>query len=360
MIVSYAIYIGMLVLCWFLAYCANRYNSKHFVRAIVLLLTCFAGLRAHSVGWDTSNYITKFEVIEKGNFDLAYGLETSFKYICYVLLKFFNNTTFLLIVFALITNLFIIYRLWDFRKLASFSCVVSCYYMGFYFMTMNGMRQFCALAITFYATRYLPQKKYFRFILLVLVAALFHQSAIVGILPLGLELFHWKSLDRKQRRFMGLMICAIPFALVGGYMLLMRYERYFQTVSFDIGYMVLLKVLFFLFMVFFVFKMQGVQHHYGAEISIQQEDKENLLLISFCYFAGLCLATLGYIFPYADRISWYFYIFEGLFMGVLMKDKTPINKLIVGLCISGVMGYNFIYSMINNSQGTMPYMFFWQ
>lgn len=360
MIASYAIYIGVLALCWVLAYCANRYNSKHFVRVIILLLTCLAGLRAYSVGLDTSNYITKFEVIEKGNFDLAYGLETSFKYICYILLKLVNNGTFLLLIFALITNFLIVYRLWDFRKIASFSCSVSCYYMGFYFMTMNGMRQFCALAITFYATRYLPKKKYFRFILLVLIATLFHQSAIIGILPLGLEVFHWKTLSKNQKRFIGLMICAIPFAMVGGYMLLGRYERYFRDVSFDIGFMILLKLIFFFFMVLFVFKIQGLQGHYDSEISIQQEDKENLLLIPFCYFAGLCLAALGYIFPYTDRISWYFYISEGLFMGILMKDKAPLNRFIVGICVAGVMGYNFVYSMLNNSQGTMPYMFFWQ
>ena len=153
MLLSYAIYFGLLIICGIFSCLADRRNSKTFLWGIILSLTLIAGLRAYSVGLDTQNYVEKFSYIYKGQFRYAYGLEESFKYICYGILHVIPNASFLLGVLALITNSCIILRFWELRKIVSFPCMVLFYYMSFYFMSLNGTRQFVAVAILFWGTR---------------------------------------------------------------------------------------------------------------------------------------------------------------------------------------------------------------
>ena len=159
MFTSYVIYIGLLLLCWLFAYQADRFDKKGYAWMIVGLLTLCAGLRGPTVGIDTSNYLNLFNLIHNGLFHLAYGLETSFKIIVYLIMRIVPSGRFVLTLFAFITNWCIIMRFWDLRKLSSFSCMVVCYYMAFYFTSLNAIRQFLAIGIVFYCSRYLERKQ---------------------------------------------------------------------------------------------------------------------------------------------------------------------------------------------------------
>lgn len=158
MLLSYIVYFGLLIECWIFSYFAEKRNRKLLIWVIILSLTMAAGLRAYSVGLDTPSYVEKFSYIYKGMFSYAYGLEESFKYICYGILHVIPNASFLLGLLALITHACIILRFWELRGIASFPCMVVFYYMSFYFMSLNGIRQFVAVAIVFWGTRYLGRK----------------------------------------------------------------------------------------------------------------------------------------------------------------------------------------------------------
>lgn len=360
MILSYVIYVGLLVFCWLFSYLANRYNNEKCVWLIILALTLIAGLRDNSVGIDTQGYITKFGYIANGAFQYAYGLENSFKYICYAVLKIFPNMTVLLTVLAFITNWCVITRFWEFRKISSFSCMVLCYYMTFYFMTMNVMRQFCAIGIVFYCTRYLSQKKVFRFILGVLIAMLFHQTAVIGIAFLAVNCLRWKELPNREKMFYIFAVLMIPAAGYVAVLVMARYAKYFSAVSLDIGFMILLKLLFLAATLVFIFAMHHRYSYFRSGQMLDEDDRFHILIAGLCYFAALLLAALGYVFPFVDRISWYFYLFEGVYFGMLLKGRSSLDRVVFGYGIAFLLGYAFLYSMLNNSQGTMPYLFFWQ
>lgn len=231
MLLSYIVYFGLLIECWIFSYFAEKRNRKLLIWVIILSLTMAAGLRAYSVGLDTPSYVEKFSYIYKGMFSYAYGLEESFKYICYGILHVIPNASFLLGLLALITHACIILRFWELRGIASFPCMVVFYYMSFYFMSLNGIRQFVAVAIVFWGTRYLGQKKFLRFILCICIAALFHQTAIVGFLLLLLNAFQWKELQQKQKLLYILFILCVPLIIVLLSNKMAQYSRYFSDLS---------------------------------------------------------------------------------------------------------------------------------
>lgn len=360
MIPSILLYIGVLIVCFCVAILANKRNSKALAWLIVALLTFFAGFRGDTVGIDTAGYVSKFGLIAEGNFGMAYGLEESFKYFCFIFLKIFNNPTFMLTVLALLTNGCIILRFWELRKVSSFACMVACYYMVFYFASLNCMRQFCAVAIIFYATRYLNQKKLGHYLLGVLAALIFHQTAVMGFLPVFLAVVRWKEYKRRQQLFYLFAVLVLPAIAVVGYLAIQKYFKYFSNISMDIGVMTAIKMAFFVATIIFVFVAQRAAYFKWDYRSADPDERFSLVLAGSCYFIGLCLTALGYIFPFADRISWYFLIFEGAYLGTLLKAKKRQNSVFFGFCILALIGYGFIYSMTHNSQGTMPYRFFWQ
>lgn len=357
---SYLIYVGLLVVCWLCSWLASRRDSKKPVWLIILTLTLIAGLRNYSVGIDTQGYVDMFGLIAKGDFQYAYGLEESFKYICYAVLRVFPHESVLLTLLAFVTNYCIITRFWELRKISSFRCMVLCYYMGFYFMTMNGLRQFCAVAIVFYSTRYLSRKKILPFIIGVLVAMLFHQTALIGFALLAINCLRWKELPRKHRTF---YICVVVLSPALGYLVLRwleRYTKYFSNPVLDIGFMILIKLLFFLFTAIFMFVLNRGYVYFPDELQLDNDDRFNMMMVSLSYLLGLCLTVLGYIFTHADRIGWYYYLFEGVYFGMLFKGKNLLDRVIFFYVIVLLVTYGFVYSMINNSQGNMPYLFFWQ
>ena len=359
MILSYVVYIGSLLLCWLFSYLAQRRNSRLYVWLIIFTLTLVAGFRDFSVGMDTQNYVVKFDLIANGAFGLAFGLEESFKYIVHGLLSIFPNMTFLLTLFAFVTSWCIITRFWELREVSSFVCMVLCYYMAFYFMSFNAIRQFVAVGIVFYCTRYLTQNKIPRYIIGVLLAMQFHQSALIGFVLLAVNCLRWKELPQNQKVLYLMIVLVSPVVLVTAVRLFARYARYFANISLDIGFMVPLKLLFLTATLVFVFGMHHRLSYFRGGETWGRTERFNVLMSSIGYFAALLMATLGYLFPYVERISCYFYLFEGVYYGVLLKGKQAVNRIVFGYFICFVVGYGFVYSILHNSQGTMPYAFIW-
>lgn len=67
------------------------------------------------------------------------------------------------------------------------------------------------------------------------------------------------------------------------------------------------------------------------------------------YLFGLLLVSLGYFFPtFIERISWYFYVYEGVFYGALLKIRNGAQKFQfpVGYFSLSPMGSGTVYRMI--------------
>ena len=352
---TYIIYILTVLIAVGLAHRADKKNKRIYITFAALVLTLVAGLRAATVGIDTPQYTKYFGLIAEGKLNLVYGLEDSFIFICGLLLKIWNNANFLYTVFALITNLLIFRRLWDFKGQVSLAWSVAVYCGMFYFMTFNIMRQFVAVAIIFYATKYIAQRKYIKFLLFVAIAFLFHKSAILGVLFIACEVFAWKHLSRRQKRF---LLCAAMLVPVAAIILIKiffsKYLRYLQNIQFNFGIMLLLKLaLFVIVLLIGHLSVSGITKNdkYGR-------GEYTLSTVRTYYIVGLAITALGYIFPFADRIGIYFYIFEMVFMGMVAKHAK--NQTIIKVCLIAIYAYVFLGSIFGNSHGQANYLFAWQ
>lgn len=357
---TYAVYFGTLFIIGILAFFSEKYDNKKLVYLIIAILTMVAGLRKYTVGFDSFEYYQKFQLIAIKNFDAAYGLEKSFKYVCYFLQRIFNNYNFLFSVFAFITSYLIVVRLWDLRKISSFFCSVTCYYMAFFAMSLNGMRQFVAISIIFFATKFLVESRFLLYLVSVGIAMIFHKTGIEGLLLFGLMTFNWNGVSYKKRvlyLFEMILIVAAVIYIIDDFSV---YQKYMSEAYIDIGVMLFGKLLFFIATSLFVFLMRGNNDIFAERKDLTYIEKRNTFIICVSYFIGIIFSMSSYVLPILNRIGWYFFIFEGAYMGMLFKTKNPANKLIYIYCIVFFVGWGFFTSITNNAQGTVPYTFFWQ
>lgn len=177
---------------------------------IVLLMVnvVFVGSRDFGVGFDTNLYISDYYT-DALNLDSIYDIFMSDKDIGYLILAwmttFFTenpqgllySTEFLIMFFFLLA----IHKLKEMKPNLNYAVFMLLFFFMFYLHTLNLMRQFCALAILFYSFVYILKHDYIRYILLQILAVLFHPTAFIFILlPVIANICGLK--DTKLRAYM--------------------------------------------------------------------------------------------------------------------------------------------------------------
>ncbi len=356
---SYIVYGLTFLFVLILAVGAQKTNKTIYVKAIFILLTFISGFRATSVGIDTSSYARIFNYLNQNRFDLVYE-EEGFKYISYVLLKISGNShTFVFTVYALITNALIVCRLWDFKDVASFKWMVATYYISFFFMTLNVMRQLVAIAILFFATRFVERKKYLIFFIFTAIALLFHTSSIIGVVFVICDLFQWKYLNKKQKGFLSVIFLLLPCLVIFIPVLIYEYGKYFtQATTENVGVMLFVKFAFFVFSSSLLFKNDHYNKSTVVRPNAQRVYKYEVKAVKIYYFIGLAITLLGYFYMYMDRVGLLFYLFECVYFGIIAKNTK--EKFLVKTGLFVILAFLFVSSFIGKGQGQMPYYFIWQ
>lgn len=346
---SIIVYLGLAAICFFVARLAEATNNRKIIWLIVVALSLIAGLRSLSVGIDSISYNRIFVLILTDNHHLIYSVEKGFVLFCELLLKIWSNTNFVFFVLAVLSHSLIIFTLWKKREYISFSLGVLSYYIMFFAFSLNGMRQFLAVALVIYGTNFLKDGKYIRFILVVLVAAIFHNTALVGFIYIFFDFLFIKSYPRKRK------ILLISLGGVGAVLSLIlivylfnQYNGYFDRQG-TFGLMMLVK----LFLMILSIVLIG--------IPVDKEERRTVTMITAYYSVGVVLNSLSYVFLYMGRIGLYFYVFEPFFVGYVFKVKSrnvwiTILKLIYVILIA----YFCFDLLVSNRQGELPYRFFWQ
>lgn len=355
---SYILYIFLMLCSFCFGYLAHKKNKVIYLIILALLLSLCAGLRSYNVGIDTEMYLNNFNLIKSGHIIYAYGLEEGFKLFVGFLLKIWNSNNFVLFVLALLTNLFVLLRIWDFKDKVDIGFACWLYYISFFFVSMNISRQLCAVAIIFYFSRLVNKKKYVEFSLLVCLTSYFlHTSALIGFLYILLEFVQWRYLSKgsKMQLLFGCLI--IPFAYSFIFERTIRYFSYFKISRNSVGFLIPLKLILAIVCLLLIndFKIPlRVQKNLTKEEFISIYEKS---CINVYYIAGLLLTSIGYFYSYMDRIGFYFLIFEILFWSRFIYHNK--NKGIIKLVVSLLFVYLFISSLLFDGQGVIPYSFFW-
>ncbi|MGM7721161.1 EpsG family protein [Metabacillus sp. Hm71] len=148
---------------------------------IILALVCIvlvSGLR-NNIG-DTYLYMHSYEIQDFTWEYIIMNKDPGFGVLQMILKNISSDPQLLIFITALITNVLIVFTLYHYTKMIELSMYV---YItsGIFTVSMNGIRQFLAASIIFWATKYLIDGNFKRYFFIILLASTFHESALILI-----------------------------------------------------------------------------------------------------------------------------------------------------------------------------------
>ena len=329
---------------------------------VLLVMMCLAALRSSEVGNDTKEYIRIFNmVISDPDYINVTRFEKGYLYLNKFIGLFTHNPQWVLIVTSSIYYLIFI---WFFKKHSKdYAFTLVLFFFLMYGATLTMIRQQLAIAFVFVAFDRIMNKHCIRAMIWILVAFLFHSSAILLlILPI---LPHIKF--NKWLAFIIILLCSLCAFTDLLYkvciVLAPSYAHYFDSAYVGSGWLAVSFNLFcnliFFVIIWFVLN-RDKQSVIVEESTLTAENEKNLQLwIAFIAFAGM---ILGYKINLVDRIVLYFTVFAVLFLpNALTKTNSKYKMLIVfGITLMLAMYLIIVLKYRPNWNRIYPYTFFWQ
>lgn len=354
-IMSQILFCFICIFAFMLMYLSDEKNNKKILLFAVIFLSLAAGLRADNVGVDTPGYIYSLN----NDFPIPWKFEEEgFRFISRFLMNICNNTTCILFVYSLLTNLLILYRLWDFRTKCSFKFMSFMYLTIYYINTMNIIRQCIAIALIFWATRFLEKKKYLLFIIILIIASSIHKTALLGVF--FFFVFFWKNATTIQRKY--LLIPIIIIMPITVYFVLKAETGHISnylsqntaniniTFVYRLGCFLIAMILQNIKYGFVIVKNKAKKNDYC--IPIKWSDNDTIF-----YLFGLITSSLGMFYSYMSRIGLYYLMYEIVFWGKTIKNGK--NKQVLFIFITIYALYVFLYELIVNGSKIFPYSIHW-
>ena len=345
----------MLIFIWILIWIFfKRDQKKLFLIISIFLLFLLMGLRSYNIGTDTysycMNYLENSFISWRDIFCREFSLGNSnygfFTLNKLIYLIFPENYTFYLVSISGIVSFSIYKFMRKFSKNYLMSLIILLS-LGFIFFFMSGIKQ--TLAISFILLSYikLKEEKYLKFILMVFLAASFHNTALIVLSVLGVQKFKIKKIyfllvpsmivfsilfQRKIVYFLQKMVSGGKYATYG--------TDYVSTNNLTGLYIqcIILLVTFILV---------------GYRL---RQDKELEFYVSI-YSIGIFFQTLTPVIAEFFRISMYFSVISCVMLPyAILNSKYRQKKFIIGIMILFFIFYFYIANRGN--EVFIPYELF--
>lgn len=199
-------YIGTFFITWFCLFLAEKTSAKkiaYFLVPIAILIPCLlAGLRARNIGTDVRVYAEpiytaaknsdsfgeylNFKFYQSWKYVYVKEFEIGFTSVVYLVTKLFGQFSAVLTAIELLIIVPLYAGLRRLKKSYSYSISfgVLTFLLMNYNVTLNMMRQWIAISIIIYGFSYLIENKKREYVWCIVIAFLFHTSAIMGLLIL--------------------------------------------------------------------------------------------------------------------------------------------------------------------------------
>ena len=227
------------------------------------------------------------------------------------------------------------------------------FYLLFYNMSLNLHRQFMAIAVVFYCTKYIEDKKPLKYLIGVIVAMGFHTSALLTIIFYPLfQIFR----DNKNNKWKIVLVFTVILTLIFYnkivyfmvYILNILPEKYYllYRLSFDNLDFMFVDTLYRLCLLFLIF----IQYK-----NLLKNDINNSVY-TYLSIIDIIILQIGTFSQYAFRISLYTGIYMILiisqFIKTSLKDNAKITTIIMMVLSLFYWWYIYIHG---NSSETFPY-----
>ena len=202
--------------------CNTTLSNKKFVMSykkvflcLIILLLFISAFRADNIGADHGTYIFEFNQIKK--YGDAYFREKGYVLLNKIIILLGGNTTAL--SFAVSFMLCMSFYLYIVRYVSSDYYIISliifvCQPYMYIQSTFNIMRQGCATAVILFSIPFLLDKKWIKFIAIILLASTFHTSALVILL---LIIFKNINFDAQKIRIAAIVCILMNFVRAGNW-----------------------------------------------------------------------------------------------------------------------------------------------
>lgn len=163
----------------------NKIYKKFFFFLLVLMLILISGCRVdnalYSDEWNYRHSFTNISQLSFQKLDLSLTSEPAFTLLNWILSRFTNDPQIFIFVCSAVINAIFVNFLHKYSKNFIFSIFI---YIcsGFFFTSMNIIRQYIAMAIIILGFEHLKNKKIIKYTLYVFIAFLFHKSAIMALI----------------------------------------------------------------------------------------------------------------------------------------------------------------------------------
>lgn len=363
--------------------------TRTFFFIIGLLIPCLlAGLRADSVGTDTSYYPHSLfanaresrNIIDYYNSTIYYSwktthvyqLEYGYTFLVYISQRTFNNIAVLLFLSECLTIIPIFIAL---KRIQNYYGDFPAWLgmLVFYFLdfnvTLNAMRQWIAMAFLLFGSTYLLSRRDKRYIVSLIVAFLFHQAAIIGILIYfiyKIYSFRYSIVCGSLRVSYKLVSIFIVFVVSSIFIWWMntflysltnaigmaRYSAYLNgKISFSLNQFIIRLPILILLVI-------EAKNYWRVEYDNTTLKNYKMLILSM-FLLELVVSQLASISENSWRISLYFGCFDIILIPLLYSsDSNQSNrKFLMLFIIIYLASYWFYFFAIIGSHGTVPYVF---
>lgn len=370
------IYFGLFAVILISGYLLKPHRSKKnrlcFLFCAFGLMALVMSLRKYTVGIDLEiHYYYNYQYIAKLPWSelLTYLVKYDIGYLVFCkLISYLSQSPQMIIIatscFTCFCFAYFIYK----NSLDVFlSSIVFLSFQYYTFTTL--LAQEMAISILLLSIEFLKKDKKIPFIVLVIIAATFHSSAILCLLFLVLVKipFNKKSIAMLAvTAGVFYLFYTSIFAIVTRF--LTAYARYETNARHGVGYVnansiLNASVLLFVFSwSCYYLSRNNTLISEKKNIMVREEVANNFLI--YTAFLALLLRVMVFRMNTFGRMSYYFYPFLYLLIPITLKNISDLEKakkhkiLVYVMCTS----YFFIitYRFANSLYGNVPYLFYWQ
>lgn len=167
---------------------STQNKKKLYIFIVFGMLTIISAIRSYQVGIDTEQFVNAFKYINRISFENAFDVryEVGFVIFCRIIGLLSQNSQ----IFIIFTSIIIIPIIGYFIYRNSKNVLMSSFLfvtLNQYAMYMNASRQAIAIAIILIGYEFLKKDKNIKFIICVVLATLFHQTALVMLVLIPIK-----------------------------------------------------------------------------------------------------------------------------------------------------------------------------
>ena len=329
----------LIILFWYFIFSYKKNDTKInlFFIIVGIQLILLGGLRGVSVGTDTITYSMEYDFFRA--YRIVQYSRLEYGYIALMSVLSYLNADFMWLLLA--TSAIIIFFVFIGIKNISPNAFLSVYLfvsMYLYYYSFNVIRQCMAVAISFFAYKYILNRNIIKYILCILLAVQFHTTALI-MLPI----YFIFVLTKKNIMFIFLIICYFLFIFINPFIdfvltLIPKYISYFDGEMMEtfVGMRYIL--------------VYGLIVLFGAFI-IRRYDVDKKFILEFMFICiAFILNTLTLFgFSMFTRLAWYFTIYSIVFIPNCLSriDNKYIKKLVLILIILITFMYHYYFLSVN-------------